>query len=217
MSNISRRTALQVLGSVPAAAGISWTSAEAMEAQQQAQQAREAAAGEGAAYEPKFFTKPEYATLGILVDLIIPADERSKSATAAGVPEFIDFMMVDQPARQTAVRGGLRWLDRECDTRFGKTFAACAAEEQTAILDDIAWPEKAEAKGLSHGARFFSLVRDLTATGFWSSKMGVEDIGYIGNVPVPKWTGAPDEVLQKLGVSYAGLEKWYPTDSGAQG
>lgn len=216
MSEISRRKALQVLGTVPAAAGISWTGAEAAQAHQHAEQARQAAADEKTAYEPKFFTKAEYATLGILVDLILPADERSGSATDAGVPEFIDFMLVDQPTRQTALRGGLRWLDRECDTRFGKAFAACAAGEQTAILDDIAWPEKAEAKGLSHGARFFSLVRDLTATGFWSSKVGVEDIGYLGNVPAPKWTGAPDEVLQKLGVSYDGLEKWYrPTDAGA--
>ena len=81
----------------------------------------------------------------VLVDIIIPKDERSGSATDAGVPEFMDFMMVDQPARQTAMRGGLAWLDRECQNRFDKTFVDCTAAERTAVLDDIAWPPKADA------------------------------------------------------------------------
>ncbi|MPY88243.1 MAG: gluconate 2-dehydrogenase subunit 3 family protein [Luteitalea sp.] len=215
MSDISRRKALQVLGSVPAVAGLGWTGAEAAQVHQHAEQARQAAAAEGTAYTPKFFTKHEYETLRLLADLIIPADERSGSASDAGVPEFVDFMMIDQPARQTAMRGGLRWLDRECGERFGKRFVDCTTTERSAILDDVAWPKKAEEKSLTHGGRFFTLVRDLTATGFWSSKMGIEDIGYVGNVPVGAWTGCPDEVLEKLGVSYEGLEKWYETGSEA--
>ena len=102
---------LKVLGAAPAAAGLVWTEAEAQEAVQAAQKARQAAA-KPAAFKPKFFTPHEHATVRVLVDLIIPKDERSGSATDAGVPEFMDFMMIDQPARQTAMRGGLAWIDR---------------------------------------------------------------------------------------------------------
>jgi hypothetical protein len=150
---------------------------------------------------PKFFSPHEYDTVRVLVDLIIPRDERSGSATDAGVPEFIDFMMTDRPNQQTEIRGGLAWMDAECMRRFGKTFVDCADAERRALLDDIAWPKKARPE-MSQGVAFFNRIRDLTASGFWSSKMGVEDLQYRGNTYVREWTGCPPAALEKLGVHY---------------
>lgn len=150
---------------------------------------------------PRFFTPHEFDTVRVLVDLIIPRDERSGSATDAGVPEFIDFMMTDRPNMQTEVRGGLAWMDAECMRRCGKTFVDCTDAERRALLDDIAWPKKARPE-MSQGVAFFNRIRDLTASGFWSSKMGVEDLQYRGNTYVREWTGCPPEALEKLGVHY---------------
>ena len=200
MSTINRREVLQLLASAPVAAGFAWTEAEASHAHRLAQAARDAAQA-GTAFTPKFFTPHEYETVRVLVDLIIPRDERSGSATDAGVPEFMDFIVADQPARQTAMRGGLAWLDVECQKRFDKTFLDCAAAQRTAVLDDIAWPQRVKP-ALSHGTAFFSSFRDLTATGFWTTKMGIEDLQYLGNKYVAEWKGCPDEALERLGVRY---------------
>jgi hypothetical protein len=194
---ISRRKVLKTLGAVPVAAGFTWTPGEVDAAQQRAATARKAAAGK-TRFKPAFFTPHEWATVKVLVDLIIPKDERSGSATDAGVPEFMDFMMTDVPARQDAMRGGLRWLDTECLARFGKTFVDCAPADRTAILDAIAWPAKASPL-VSQGVAFFSSFRDLAASGFWSSKMGVEDLQYLGNVATD-WNGCPPEALEHLGL-----------------
>ena len=150
---------------------------------------------------PKFFTATEFKLVRTLADIIIPKDERSGSASDAGVPEFMDFMMIDQPTRQIAMRGGLAWLDVECQERFDKTFLDCAETERTAVLDDIAWPEKARPE-LSHGVAFFNSFRDLTASGFWTTRMGIDDLQYLGNRSVARWNGCPPEALKKLGVSY---------------
>jgi gluconate 2-dehydrogenase gamma chain len=195
----NRRTVLRLLAAAPAAAGFTWTEAEAQQAHSHAQTAQAAAKKTGAPYKPKFFTAHEWATVIMLVDLIIPKDERSGSATDAGVPEFMDFMMTDQPGRQTGMRGGLAWLDRECVTRFDKAFIDCMDTQRTEVLDDIAWPRKAPP-GPSHGVAFFNSFRDLTAAGFWTTKMGMQDLQYMGNVFVPEWTGCPDTVLNKLGI-----------------
>jgi hypothetical protein len=202
MSALNRRAMLRILGSAPAAAGFAWTDAEAQQAHHQAQAARQTrqSAAKPSAFKPKFFTAHESATVRVLVDLIIPKDERSGSATDAGVPEFMDFMMVDQPARQTAMRGGLAWIDRECLQRHDKTFLACSASERTAVLDDISWPQKARPE-MSHGVAFFTSFRDLTASGFWTTKMGMDDLQYMGNVFVPEWKGCPDAAMKKLGVT----------------
>jgi hypothetical protein len=199
MSDANRRDVLRLLAAGPVAAGFAWTEAEAQQAHQHAQAAQAAAKKSAAPFKPKFFTAHEYATVRLLVDLIIPKDERSGSATDAGVPAFMDFMMIDQPARQTAMRGGLAWLDRESVSRHEKTFLASTAAERSAILDDIAWPHKA-APALSHGVAFFNSFRDLTASGFFTTKMGIEDLQYVGNRYVPEWTGCPPEVLKKIGV-----------------
>jgi hypothetical protein len=197
-----RRTLLKVVASAPVAAAFAVTEAEAQQAHHAAEQAKQAARKAGAPYRPKFFTDHEYRTVRVLVDLIIPKDERSGSATDAGVPEFMDFTMIDQPGRQTAMRGGLAWLDAESNRRFDKTFLAAADAERRGILDDISGHGEAPP-GLSHGQAFFRGFRDLTASGFWTSQMGIEDIGYIGNTFVAEWTGCPADALRTLGVTRA--------------
>jgi hypothetical protein len=199
MDHINRRALLKILSTAPVAASFALTEAEAREAHHLAQQARQAAQKRGAAFAPKFFTAHEYQTVRILADLIIPADERSGSATAAGVPEFMDFTMADQPARQLAMRGGLAWLDGECQRRFDVTFAAATAAQRTSLLDDLATYGEVKP-GLTHGQAFFRSFRDLTASGFWTTKMGITDLGYMGNTVVPAWNGCPAEQLKKLGL-----------------
>src|SRR5215470_2620755 len=165
MKPISRRKALQIFSSVPmAAAAIVWTSSETEAAQAQAQAARRQAAERGLPFKPRFFTQHEYATVIVLADLIIPRDERSGSASDAGVPEFMDFMMIDQPLRQTAMRGGLAFVDHLCDARFDKPFIECTDGERKRVLDDLAYPGRVDPT-LAHGAAFFSSSRDLTASG----------------------------------------------------
>jgi len=191
---MNRRETVRVLA---AGVGFWLTPAEVRRAAEFAAKARSAGRG----YEPKFFTPHEWETVRVLVDLVIPRDGRSGSATDAGVPEFMDFVLGDEPSRRTAMRGGLAWLDHECDDRYGKTFVASADAERAAVLDDIAWPKKAKP-AVGPGVAFFNAFRDLTASGFWSSKMGVQDLRYMGNVVVPEWKGCPDEQLKNLGVKY---------------
>jgi hypothetical protein len=206
---MKRRQVLQILGSTPAAALALKSIAEGAEQKPAAPAAgaEKTAAKAGAAkgpHKPKFFTAHEYATITLLADIVIPKDDRSGSASDAGVPEYMDFSLsdtfADQPDRQTAMRGGLQWLDRESRTRFKKNFVDITSDQRTQLLDDIAYPKKAKPE-LSHGARFFTMFRDFVATGFFTSKIGIADLKYMGNAPY-MWDGAPAEVLQKLGVSY---------------
>src|SRR5262245_47284374 len=199
MKNISRRAALQIVTSAPIAAALVWTPAEAQQAHEHATAARAQAAKTATPFKPKFFTAHEYATVAVLVDLIIPRDERSGSATDAGVPAFMDFMMIDQPRRQIAMRGGLAMIDRLAVDRFGKRFLTCGDRERRLLLDEIAYTSNPD-RGLSQAVAFFSSFRDLTASGFWSTKMGVADLQYQGNVFVSEWNGCPDAALKKLGV-----------------
>ena len=195
---LNRRAVLKMLSAGPIAA-LAITDAEARQAHHQVQAATQAARKTATAFKPKFFTAHEYETVRILSDLIIPADERSGGAAAAGVPEFMDFIMIDMPPRQVAMRGGLAWLDLECQRRFDRTFAGATAAQRTGVLDALATYGEPEP-GLTHGQAFFRAFRDLTATGFWTSKMGMADLGYMGNTVVAKWDGCPPEQLQKLGL-----------------
>ena len=191
---MSRRDALAAVGAAALSTAFRWTPAEARRVALLVRAAPQP-------FAPAFFTAHELDTVRVLVDLIIPRDERSGSATEAGVPEFMDFMMLDRPDGQTAMRGGLAWLDNEALERFGKDFLTSGETERKAVLDDIAWPKKARPD-MSNGVAFFNMFRDLTASGFWSSKMGVADLGYQGNTFVADWKGCPPEALQKLGVQY---------------
>ncbi len=147
---------------------------------------------------PRVRRRPNTTVL-VLVDLIIPKDERSGSASDAGVPEFMDFMMIDQPRRQVAMRGGLALVDRLSTDRTGKRFVSANDRERRAVLDEIAYTSNTDP-GLSHAVTFFSSFRDLTASGFWSTKMGIADLQYQGNAFLSEWNGCPDSALKKLGV-----------------
>ena len=165
----------------------------------------------------KFFTDHEMATIAVLSDIIIPADEVSGSATDAKVPEFIEFIVKDMPYHQTPIRGGLRWLDVHCMNRFGKAFKDCDSKQEIEVVDDIAYTEiryeengkevvKGKIKpGMKQGVSFFNKMRDLVATGFYTSQIGVKDIGYLGNTP-NQWNGVPDDVLKQYGLAYTEKE-----------
>jgi gluconate 2-dehydrogenase gamma chain len=212
---MERRDALRLLGGAPLALGFALTGAETAAAAAHAETAL-AAAAKGQAYAPRFFNAHEWETVRVLVDLILPKDERSGSATDAGVPEFMDFIVTDpmesdrgRESRQTAMRGGLAWIDSECIERFGHELVSCSDAERAALLDDIAFTQEPDGEApdprdlrvrLRHGAAFFASFRDLTASGFWSSRMGVEDLGYQGNTFVAEWKGCPPEALRKLGL-----------------
>ncbi len=152
----------------------------------------------------KFFTPHEMSTLGVLANIIIPADEKSGSATDAKVPDFINFIVNDMPEKQVPMRGGLRWLDLQSNKRYEKPFIDCNSQQQIAIVDDIAYPNKIKP-GMEQGVAFFSQMRNLTASGFYTTKMGIEDIGYMGNKP-NQWNGVPDEVLKQYNLSYSDKE-----------
>jgi hypothetical protein len=152
----------------------------------------------------KFFTDDEMKTIAVLADIIIPADEISGSASEAGVPAFIEFIVKDMPAHQTPMRGGLRWLDLHCYKNYGQPFVSCTEKQQYEVVDAIAYPRKAKP-GMEQGVAFFSLMRNLTASGFYTSRIGVADLGYEGNRP-NQWKGVPDEVLAKYGLAYTEKE-----------
>jgi gluconate 2-dehydrogenase gamma chain len=209
---IDRRELLRRAGSVTVAASFALSGAAAEAAHQHVtkQKATAAAPGKPAASgkpaAPRLFDAREWASVRVLCDLVIPADERSGSATEALVPEFIDYVLTDpltdpreRETLQTQVRGGLAWLDRECAARFGRGFVDCADGERKAVLDSIAWPEKARP-GMEAGASFFTLFRDLVASGYWTSRIGTEDLRYLGNTYVAEWKGCPPEVLSRLGL-----------------
>ncbi len=200
--DITRRNALKIIGATPVAAGIGLTETAAAEqaAHQPHGAAAKPAAAKKGAYKPKFFNAHEWATVTLLAGIIIPKDEKSGDAVAAGAPEFIDFMMVDRPEGQVPMRGGLRWLDNESNTRFAKSFREATEAQRTELLDDIAYPKTAKPE-FSHGVAFFSRFRDMVATGFWTSKMGIADLQYQGNVPNPGWNGCPDGCYTHLGVT----------------
>jgi gluconate 2-dehydrogenase gamma chain len=151
-----------------------------------------------------FFTPDEMATITILGDIIIPKDEVSGSASDAGVPAFIEYIVKEKPEHQTPLRGGLRWLDLQCLNRYGKAFRDCPRAQQMELVDAIAFPKKAKPE-MAQGVAFFSLVRNLTATGFYTSEIGVKDMGYVGNVP-NQWNGVPEDVLKRHGLAYTEKE-----------
>ena len=149
-------------------------------------------------YGQTFFDAHEKATITALADIIIPKDDRSGSASDAGVPDFIEFIVKDEPQHQLPMRGGLRWLDMECLNRFDKDFTGCTPQQQLAVVTDIAYPAQAKPE-MQPGVAFFNKIRDLTAIGFFTSKMGINDLGYKGNTP-GKWEGVPPDVLKKYGL-----------------
>ena len=207
---ISRRSALKVLGAAPVV-GVG-ALLEQQQSQTQTRQTHEAPnqpardTKQPPRTQPrrKFFTQRELRTVRVLADDIIPRDERSGSATDAGVPDFIDYnLSIEDTTNETRVawRGGLRWIDTESRRRFGVPYASASAMQRHQILDDIAWPDRVRPE-LRHGAAFFASFRDMTAAGFFSSSVGFRDLRYMGNTFVPVWNGCSEAALRKLGVSY---------------
>ncbi|MDQ8169739.1 MAG: gluconate 2-dehydrogenase subunit 3 family protein [Gemmatimonadota bacterium] len=203
MSEMNRRDALQHLLAVPAGMVIAPEVVERAAAHVEAALAPatpEASSEQGAqpaaraAYSPKQFTTDEWRLLRVLVDYVIPRDVRSGSATDAGVPEFMDFMLGESAGMRTWMKNGLGWMNAECRARFGKGFVSCTDTQRRVVLDAIAYPKKA-APELKPGVDFFNNLRNLTASGFFSSRVGIKDLGYIGNVPVAKWEGTPPQVM----------------------
>lgn len=144
-----------------------------------------------------FFNEHEMATIAVLADIIIPKDDVSGCATDAGVPDFIEFIVKDLPTNKTPMRGGLKWLDMHCLKRFGSTFIKAKEDEQIQIVEDIAYPNIAKSE-MKQGVAFFERMRYLTASGFYTTQMGVDDIGYKGNTP-NQWKGVPPDVLEQYG------------------
>jgi gluconate 2-dehydrogenase gamma chain len=203
LPTISRRRALTILGAVPVAAAIGQTPVQPLHPPTTGT-VPQTPARPSSLVAPRFFTKHEWATLRVLVDYIIPRDEKTGSATDAKVPEYIDFLLSEKDANvneQVQFHGGLAWIDTESRKRFGKTFIAATDVQRRQILDDIAYPARAR-KEMVYGASFFTRLRDRTASGFYSSAMGWKDLQYIGNVFNPAYDGCPQPALDKLGVSY---------------
>lgn len=140
-----------------------------------------------------FFNDHERQTLIVLGDLIIPKDDVSGSASDAKVIDFLDFIVKDIPEHQVPLRGGLKWLDLQCLNRYGHSFIGSTENQQVQMLEEIAYPMKVKPE-MQQGAVFFDRLRNLVATGFYTSKIGIKDIGYVGNVP-GKWDGVPSDVL----------------------
>jgi gluconate 2-dehydrogenase gamma chain len=192
-----RRDILKLMTGVPAAALVS----VAPFAAQVANAAPQQAAAQGSASEhPKALNPHEWKMLRILSDLIIPADDRSGSATQVGVPEFIDnWLDLKRGTLLDQIRGGLTWLDMQSNRSFKYDFADCSTARQKQILDRIAYPKKAAPEDASAVA-FFNTLRDLVVSGFFTSQAGVRDLPYVGNEPLDKWDGCPEPVLARLGV-----------------
>jgi gluconate 2-dehydrogenase gamma chain len=144
-----------------------------------------------------FFTTHEMQTITVLADIIIPADEKSGSASDAKVPGFIEFIVKDMPEHQVPMRGGLKWLDMQCFSRYNNSFRESTQEQQLEIVNEIAYPLKAKPE-MKPGVAFFNRMRDLTASGFFTTQMGIKDLGYMGNVAT-KWEGVPKDVLAQYG------------------
>lgn len=202
-ADAGRRDVLKALAVAPLAATITWSRDEVERA------AEHVARHADQQFAPAFFNAQEFRTVSVLVDDIIPADDRSGAATSAKVPEFMDFILNDggQGAR-TNMRNGLTWLNQEAQKRFAKTYPDSAQAERNQILDDIAWPARARDEFRAN-VMWFNTFRNLTASGFFSSRVGYRDLNYTGNAMLPQWRGATPAMMQKLGLSYAEWDKKY--------
>lgn len=149
-----------------------------------------------------FLNEHELATIAVLCDIILPPTPTSGSATDAKVPEFIEFIIKDLPNNQLPMRGGLMWLDGEANRRFNKEFIACTPEEEIQIVDDIAYPDPDKKKPeMGPGIAFFRLIRNLTVTGYYTTRMGFDELGIQTNF-ANVWDGVPPEVLAEHDVDY---------------
>jgi gluconate 2-dehydrogenase gamma chain len=152
----------------------------------------EKATAESSAYTPKYFSPHSYKTLQSLCQTIIPSDDDAKGALEAGAPEFIDLLTSENKDYQVSLGGGLMWLDNTCIDRYEKLYLDCAPEQQKEILDLIAYRKNAKNDpSLGQGIEFFSFLRKLTADGFFTSEIGINYLGYVGNTYLSEFPGCP--------------------------
>lgn len=198
--SLKRRDLLQAITLAPAAAMVPLASMATPAAPQEAKSSEP--------YKPRVFNPHEWKTIHVLSDRIIPADERTGSATEAGVPEFIDdWLNLKGGLLKTEVLGGLAWIDMECNRHFHRDFVDCSEAQQSQILDRIAYPAKA-APADANAVAAFNRIRDLVLGGFYSSKMGIADLQYKGNKALAEWNGCPEEVTSRLHVDYSDWKYW---------
>ena len=200
MSDFNRREILASLVATPMVLviprdGLERAAAHAHHALEQAPSEAE----QGRAYQPRNFSPDEWHLVRLLVNHIIPRDARSGSATDAGVPEFMDFILGEYRSNQVWMRDGLSWVNAECRRRFAAGFVSCTDVQRRELLDVIAFPRQAPAE-MRPGVEFLNRFRNLTASGFWTSRVGIADLGYTGNRPIAQWVGTPPEVRRWLGI-----------------
>jgi hypothetical protein len=153
---------------------------------------KEKAAAPAGKYTPKYFSPAQYATITLLCDLIIPKDEKSAGAVEGGAPEFIDLLSSENEEFSLKLGGGLAWLDNYCSDRYDTSFMSCTPEQKKEVLDLIAFRKNAlKDPSLSQGISFFAFLRDLTCDAFYTSKIGIEDLQYIGNTSRGDFPGCP--------------------------
>jgi gluconate 2-dehydrogenase gamma chain len=191
----TRRDLLQILGAVPAVAAVTANSATA-QTHSHLPMAPQAASGQ---YKRQTFDDHQWETVQVLCDLIIPADEHGGSATQAGVPEFMDDWIAYRTEEdgnedlKAQIFGGLMWLDRESNAKFDKPFSQVSPDQQKQLLDRIAYPKKAAQEDHAW-VYFFNEFRSLTISGYFSSKVGVAALPYLGNKAVSNWIGCEPKV-----------------------
>jgi hypothetical protein len=189
---VSRRTVLKSL-SIGAVAGsvLRVIPLEAAEFAHHIIESEKTEAKSGA-YTPKFFDAHQYKTLQSLCETILPADADSGGAIEAGAPEFIDLLTSENTKYQAILGDGLKWLDSSCTTRYGKAYLESTPQQQKEILDLIAYRKSAEQDvSLSPAVEFFSFLRNFTADGFFTSKIGIKYLGYKGNTYLVEFPGCP--------------------------
>ena len=151
-------------------------------------------------FAESYFSEHELVTIAVLCDIILPSDHPNGGALDAGLPDFVEFIVKDRENLKLPVRGGIAWLDSYAIAGFGADFVNIEESQRLAICDRIAWPD-VEDPELQPGIRFFSLMRDLTLTGYYTTAQGLQDLGYQGNV-ANVWDGVPEEVLARHGLQY---------------
>jgi gluconate 2-dehydrogenase gamma chain len=198
-TGVSRRDMFNIIGSVPVLAAVTAGTAAAQSMEGHAHMAAAATPAAKGPYVRQTFDEHQWKTVSGLCDLIIPADEHSGSATQAGVVEFLDDWLAFRTKEdgsenlRSQMLGGLMWLDRESRKLSQTDFASAPVATQKQILDRVAYPKRA-AKEDHNWLVFFSEFRSLTVGGFYSSKMGVHDLPYLGNVAVMEWKGCDPKV-----------------------
>jgi hypothetical protein len=146
-------------------------------------------------YKPKALTAHEYATLQRLSDLIIPADDHSPGALAAAAADFIDFLCNASEEMRDIYTGGLLWVYETMKDRYaGKRFVEAAPEQQTALLDLIAWRKNASPE-LNPGIEFFAFCRRMVADAYYSSPIGYKELGFMGNGAMSRFS-VPKEAVE---------------------